>query len=92
MVAKGAMVAMGLGGSRPPCKRFRATRTCQGPQYVIHFEVFLFLCVGFVGVIYHGYRGPLVIAKNSGYDRFPLVANDWRTIHHVPGNGSTTPG
>jgi hypothetical protein len=28
----------------------------------------------------------------SGYDRFPPVANDWATIHPVPGNDPTTLG
>jgi hypothetical protein len=28
-----------------------------------------------VGVSYPGYRGPLVMAQNSGYDMFPPIAN-----------------
>jgi hypothetical protein len=37
-----------------------------------------------VGVKYLGYRGSLVMAQNSRYDRFPLVVNGWRTIHPIP--------
>jgi hypothetical protein len=37
-----------------------------------------------VRVKYTGYYGPPVMAENSEYDRFPLAANDWRTIHPIP--------
>jgi hypothetical protein len=33
----------GSGGSSPPNKRFRTTRTYHDPRYVIYFEGFLFL-------------------------------------------------
>jgi hypothetical protein len=46
---------------------------------------------GSVRVLYPRYRGTPVIAQNSGYDQFPSAANDWVTIHPVPGNGNTTP-
>jgi hypothetical protein len=29
--------------------------------------------------------------KNLGYDRLPLAANGWETIHPVLGNDPTTP-
>jgi hypothetical protein len=45
-----------------------------------------------VGVIYPVYRGPLVMAQNSGYDRFPPTANGWGTKYPIPRNGLTTPG
>jgi hypothetical protein len=45
-----------------------------------------------VRVIYPGYHGTPVIAQNSGYDQFPPMENDWRTIHPVPGDYPTTPG
>jgi hypothetical protein len=35
-------------------------------------------------VKYPGYRGSLVTAQNSKYDRFPPAANDWGTIHTIP--------
>jgi hypothetical protein len=37
-----------------------------------------------IGVLYPGYRGSLVTAQNSGYNRFPLAANDWETMHPIP--------
>jgi hypothetical protein len=37
-----------------------------------------------VGVLYPRYRWSLVTAQNSGYDRFPPVANGWGTTHSVP--------
>jgi hypothetical protein len=37
-----------------------------------------------VGVKYLGYYGPLIMTQNSGYDRFPPVANGWETIHPIP--------
>jgi hypothetical protein len=30
------------------------------------------------------YRGPPVMAQNSGYDQFPPVAKGWEIIHFVP--------
>jgi hypothetical protein len=39
---------------------------------------------GRVRVKYPGYRRPPVTIQNFRYDRFPPVANDWRTIHAVP--------
>jgi hypothetical protein len=41
-----------------------------------------------VGVIYHGLP---FTAQNTRYDRFPPAANDWGTIHPIPGNDPTTP-
>jgi hypothetical protein len=40
--------------------------------------------IKFVGVLYPGYRGSLVMVQKSGYNWFPLVANSWGTIHPVP--------
>jgi hypothetical protein len=37
-----------------------------------------------IGVLYLGYRGPLVTAYYSGYDHFPPVANGWGTTHPIP--------
>jgi hypothetical protein len=37
-----------------------------------------------VEVLYPGYRGSPVTTHKSRYDWFPLVANDWGTIHSVP--------
>jgi hypothetical protein len=45
-----------------------------------------------VGVIYLDYRGSSVTTQNSEYDQLPLAANDWGTIHLIPGNDPTTPG
>jgi hypothetical protein len=36
-----------------------------------------------VEVKYPGYRGLSVMAQNSGYDRFSLVANGWGSTHLV---------
>jgi hypothetical protein len=44
-----------------------------------------------IGVIYLGYPGLSVMGQNSGYDRFPPVANSWGTIHPVPGDDPTNP-
>jgi hypothetical protein len=38
---------------------------------------------GSMRVLYLGYRRSLVTAKKSGYDRFPLAANNWGTKHPV---------
>jgi hypothetical protein len=45
-----------------------------------------------VEVIYPGYCRPQVMAKISGYDRFPPAANGWGIIHPIIGDGPTTPG
>jgi hypothetical protein len=37
-----------------------------------------------VRVLYLGYRGLSVTAKNFGYNRFPLTTNGWETIHPIP--------
>jgi hypothetical protein len=37
-----------------------------------------------VRVLYLGYRRMLVRTYKSRYDRFPLVANGWGTIDHIP--------
>jgi hypothetical protein len=42
------------------------------------------LYLGLVRVKYPRYRGSSVMAQNFRYHRFPLAANRWRTIHHIP--------
>jgi hypothetical protein len=42
-IGKRTATTTGSSGPSPPHKWFRATCTYQGPQYVIHFEGFLFL-------------------------------------------------
>jgi hypothetical protein len=37
-----------------------------------------------VGVMYLRYHGSPVTIQKSEHDQFPLVANDWGTIHPVP--------
>jgi hypothetical protein len=37
-----------------------------------------------VRVLYPGFRGSPVMAQQSGYDQFPLVANSWGTIQPKP--------
>jgi hypothetical protein len=39
--------------------------------------------IALVGILYPRYRGPPVMAHSSIYDRFPPVANGWRTIHPI---------
>jgi hypothetical protein len=38
---------------------------------------------GSVGVLYPRYRGLLVTAQKSGYDRFPLAADSCGTKHPI---------
>jgi hypothetical protein len=38
-----------------------------------------------VGVLYPRYRGLPVMTQKYGYDRFPPVADGWRTMHPIPG-------
>jgi hypothetical protein len=38
------------------------------------------------------YRGSPITAQAFGYDRLPLAANSWRTIHPILDKGPTTPG
>jgi hypothetical protein len=35
-------------------------------------------------VLYLRYHGPPVTIQKYGYDRFPPVANGWRTKHLIP--------
>jgi hypothetical protein len=78
-----------LGGSiyRDFWSHALATRLCT-QFYLQSMFKFSFSCVR---VMYTGYPGLSVMAQNSAYDWFPLVANGRGTIHPVPGNGPTTP-
>jgi hypothetical protein len=56
-------------------------------QYTNHVcTVFMTYKLGlsFVGVLYPGYRRPLVTAQKSRYNRFPTAANNWGTKYPIP--------